>query len=72
MRNRKPLLISAATAVVIGSIGLSHLMQQPRFQDFHNVDVLQLLASGMCFGVALTSVFVFFGIGRFAERTKAD
>ncbi len=46
-------------AVVLGSIGLVHLMQQPRFAEFHNVDVLQLLASGACFGVAVCSVVLF-------------
>jgi hypothetical protein len=31
-------------------------MHRPRFASFHNVDVLQLLASGMCFGVALAAL----------------
>jgi hypothetical protein len=45
--------------VVIGSIGLLTLMQRPRFQAFHTVDVLQLLATGMCFGVALAALLAF-------------
>jgi len=59
-------------AVVIGSMGLSQIMEKTRFAMYHTVDVVQLLGSGACFGVALTLVFVFFGIGRFAARTKAD
>lgn len=39
--------------VVIGSIGFVDLAQRPRFQAFHTVDVIQLLATGMCYGVAL-------------------
>lgn len=42
----------------IGLIGLFNLMQRPRFAAIHTVDVLQLLASGMCFGVALAGVMV--------------
>lgn len=45
---RKPMAV-----LVIGVIGLWELTLRPRFQAFHLVDVLQLLASGMCFGVAL-------------------
>ncbi|HZL25288.1 MAG TPA: hypothetical protein VFC39_02025 [Acidobacteriaceae bacterium] len=72
MFNRRPMLTSAASALAIGLFGFFSVMERPRFAAYHNVDILQLLASGMCFGVALTSVFVFFGIGRFAARTKAD
>ena len=58
--------------MAIGSIGLFQLMEKPRFAMYHTVDVIQLLASGACFGVALIALFVFFGIGRFAARTKTD
>jgi predicted RND superfamily exporter protein len=39
--------------VIIGLVGFFSLTQRPRFQTFHTVDVLQLLATGMCFGIAL-------------------
>lgn len=39
--------------VIIGLVGFFSLTQRPRFQAFHAVDVLQLLATGMCFGIAL-------------------
>jgi len=43
--------------LVVGLVGLVNVMGKPRFQSFHTVDVLQLLATGMCFGVALTLLF---------------
>lgn len=48
----------------IGIIGLAPLLGKPRFQAFHAVDVLQLLASGMCFGVALCAAVVLRRQGR--------
>lgn len=53
---RKGLLAALIFPIVIGSIGLLTLVQRPRFQAFHTVDVLQLLATGMCFGVALVTL----------------
>lgn len=45
---------TAAIVIVIGLIGLLPLTHRPRFQNYHAVDVLQLLASGACFGVGIT------------------
>jgi hypothetical protein len=56
MLNRKSLTSAVAVPLVIGLIGLMNVMRRPRFESFHNVDVLQLLASGMCFGVALAAL----------------
>lgn len=50
----------ALVPLLIGLIGLSNVIRQPRFQAFHTVDVLQLVGSGMCFGGALFAVIVFF------------
>ncbi|MBZ5554614.1 MAG: hypothetical protein LAO21_18000 [Acidobacteriia bacterium] len=50
--------------LLIGLIGLFNLMQRPRFASFHTVDVLQLIASGMCFGVALAGVFALLRSGQ--------
>ncbi len=47
----------AAVLVIVGLIGLTSLMARPRFQAYHTVDVLQLIVSGMCFGVALAGFF---------------
>ena len=56
MPSRKALTSAVLVPLVVGIIGLMNLMQRPRFAGFHNVDVLQLLASGMCFGVALSAI----------------
>jgi hypothetical protein len=59
MANRATSLTAAVfVPIVVGAIGLFNLMKRPGFQDFHNVDILQLLVSGMCFGVALTALIV--------------
>jgi hypothetical protein len=57
MLNRKALASAVAVPLFIGLIGLTNLMHQPRFESIRSVDVLQLLGSGMCFGVALASLF---------------
>jgi hypothetical protein len=57
MPSRKGLASAVFVPAVVGFIGLWNLMQGPRFAGFHNVDVLQLIASGMCFGVALSAIF---------------
>lgn len=48
---------SVAVLIVVGSIGFLNLTQRSRFQAFHKVDVLQLLATGMCYGIALAGIF---------------
>jgi len=55
MFTRKSLGSAIAIPILIGSIGLMNLMHQPRFTSFRSVDVLQLIGSGMCFGVALVA-----------------
>lgn len=50
------LLLPAAVLILVGSIGFLQISRQARFAAFHTVDVLQLLASGMCFGVALAAI----------------
>lgn len=45
--------------IIIGAVGLLTLTQRERFAAFHTVDVLQLLASGMCFGIALAALLSF-------------
>ncbi|MGC1106539.1 MAG: hypothetical protein WA876_08370 [Candidatus Acidiferrales bacterium] len=55
-RQTRTLLTSILVLIVIGSVGILNLSQRPRFQAFHAVDVLQLLATGMCYGVALAGI----------------
>jgi hypothetical protein len=47
-----------SAALFIGLLGIFELVEKPRFQMYHAVDVLQLIASGMCLGVALMWVIV--------------
>ncbi len=59
MLSRKKSVISAILLpLIVGAIGFINLSQRPRFAAYHNVDVLQLLATGMCFGVALSAFVI--------------
>lgn len=49
-----------AVIFLVGLIGLINMMQRPRFAAFHAVDVIQLLASGMCFGIAFMALVTSF------------
>ena len=57
MHRSKAIVSTVLVPSVIGLVGLVSLIGKPRFETFHNVDVLQLLGSGMCFGVALATTF---------------
>jgi hypothetical protein len=69
MFKSRPPLISAGMAVVIGSIGLFGLMAKPRFADIHTVDVVQLLGSGACFGVAMCAIAIFIRMRKAPDGT---
>jgi hypothetical protein len=56
-RRTRNLSATIVVLVVVGSIGFLNLSHQARFQAFHTVDVLQLLATGMCYGIALAGIF---------------
>ena len=53
MRSRKTLTSAIVVPLIIGIIGFVNLTHNPRFAAYHTVDVIQLIGSGMCFGVAL-------------------
>lgn len=56
-KNKRALSASVVVLVVVGSIGFLNLSHQQRFQAFHTVDVLQLVATGVCYGIALAGIF---------------
>lgn len=56
-RKKGALGASIFVLLLIGSIGFLNLSRQARFQAFHTVDIIQLLATGMCYGVALAGIF---------------
>jgi hypothetical protein len=39
--------------IIIGMIGIGNVSRNPRFAEIHTVDAVQLLVSGICFGLAL-------------------
>jgi hypothetical protein len=41
---------------IIGLIGFINVSRNPRFAAFHTVDILQLLTSGVCFGLAVAAM----------------
>ncbi len=41
---------------VMGSVGLSNALGRPSLAALRTVDMLQILGSGMCFGVALAFI----------------
>jgi hypothetical protein len=47
---------SAVAPLIVGLFGFLNVSRNPRFDSIHTVDVLQLLVSGMCFGIALAAL----------------
>ncbi|MGA7341529.1 MAG: hypothetical protein WBE72_25420 [Terracidiphilus sp.] len=64
MFRRKSLFSLIAVPLIVGLAGFFHLMSQPRFAEIRTVDVVQLTGSGMCFGVALCALVLFFRLPR--------
>jgi hypothetical protein len=61
---RRRRLASIFIPAVIGLSSLFTVIERPRFQAYHTVDVLTLVASGLCFGIAFVGlVRVFRGPG---------
>src|SRR6202162_5629156 len=57
---RRRRLAAIFIPVVVGLSGLLGLFNRPRFQTYHTVDVVELLAIGMCFGIVLAGLLRFF------------
>jgi hypothetical protein len=45
-----------AIALIVGISGLMTVVGRPRFATYRTVDVLQLVAAGACFGIALAEI----------------
>jgi len=60
MRNRRQVVPGVLFLVSVELIGLYNVASKPRFDMFHAVDVVQLIATGMCFGAALGMLVIFF------------
>jgi len=56
-RSRRQSFISTIViALVAGIVGLATVTSRPRFSGYATVDVLELLASGLCFGIAFAGI----------------
>jgi hypothetical protein len=53
---RKNVISVITISLVAGIVGLTTVAGRPRFSGYATVDVLQLLASGMCFGIAFVGI----------------
>ena len=54
-----------AILVVFGVVALMNVARNPRFEAFHTVDILGLMASGLCFGVAFALFLRGLRVGQF-------
>ena len=63
MRDRRQAVSVSFLLVSIGLMGLYSVTREPRFGQLRAVDVVQLVGTGLCFGVALVMLITFF-IGR--------
>ena len=54
MARQKSVWSRFALMLIFGGIELGSVMRSPRFQEIHNIDIAQLMVSGLCFGVALS------------------
>ena len=50
---KRPPVMFWIMPLVIGSVGLYRVMHSPSFALYRTVDIVQLLGSGVCFGVTM-------------------
>ncbi len=62
MSRKRSSVVVLVLPLIVGFGGLSRVMQSPAFETYRTVDVVQLLGSGVCFGVALVGgIFMLHG-----------
>ena len=59
-RRRRRKLAPFWVPLLFGFLSLFNMIGKPRFATLHGSDVVQLIGTGMCFGVALATLVVFF------------
>ena len=52
------LILPLTVVVIVGFAGSNRVMQSPNFAMYRTVDVIQLLGSGVCFGVAMVLIII--------------
>ena len=63
MNNRRSVAPKVFVPLFIAAMGFgafSNMASSPRFSTFQTIDVVRLMASGMCFGAALAALLIFF------------
>ena len=60
MLNRRSLISTVVTLLIVGTIVMANFVSQNRLAAIRSVDVVQLIGTGMCFGVALFALIIFF------------
>ena len=63
-RNVAPRVFIPLFIASMGLAAFTNVASSPRFANFQTVDVVRLIASGMCFGAALAALLIFFGGSR--------
>jgi hypothetical protein len=53
MPNRRPTWRDIAFPLILGGFSLATVTRRPRFTSIYTVDVLELIAAGIMFGLAL-------------------
>lgn len=53
-------LVPVLVPLLVGLLAFFDIASKPRFANFHGSDVVQLMAAGMCVGVALAMLVGFF------------
>jgi hypothetical protein len=58
VNSRKRLAMTLFFPLSLRMIGFANVIRQPRFDSIHTVGVVQLLSSGVLFGIALFSLIL--------------
>ena len=59
-RGRRRRIAAVWVPLLFGLSSLFNMIGKPRFATLHASDVVQLIGTGMCFGVALATLVMFF------------
>lgn len=59
MNNRHRFLRIFFVVTFFGVLNLLHMLSSPAWANFRGVDVVRLIGTGMCFGVAIVSFVVY-------------
>lgn len=53
-----------ALMIIFGSLEFMRATRSPRFEMLHAIDIVELMASGMCIGVAIATLGMIVGQSR--------